>query len=264
MHVTNNKNRFLIFFFFYTNKHKCLLIFFFFIAMIKLKAQDEFLIQQLEYPRVSYAFNETIYYLKDDFESKNLSWPNFYMFIRAIKDEGVVEVWIKNDSIYKLFKTYDFCATSGSLGPKSRQGDLQIPEGIYYINRFNPISSYWLSLGINYPNKSDLIRSTAKDPGGDIFLHGNCVTIGCIPLTDELIKEVYVMAVLAKNNGQLEIPVHIYPYRLTNASKQKKYTDLHVKHKQLWTNLYHEYLWFENNKTLRKMYIDDNSKYIFY
>ena len=102
-----------------------------------------------------------------------------------------MEVWIKEASkdYYVLLNTYDFCTTSGTLGPKRKEGDLQIPEGIYTINHFNPQSNFYLSLGINYPNASDKILSDPVHPGGDIYLHGNCVTIGCIPLTDDKIKE---------------------------------------------------------------------------
>lgn len=89
----------------------------------------------------------------------------------------------REDSTYKKLITYKICAKSGHLGPKRRQGDRQVPEGFYHINHFNPNSNYHLSLMINYPNASDKIKSQAPNPGGNICIHGSCVTIGCLPMT---------------------------------------------------------------------------------
>jgi murein L,D-transpeptidase YafK len=101
---------------------------------------------------------------------------------------------------------------------------MQIPEGFYFINRFNPVSNYYLSLGINYPNLSDKIKSKAKNLGGDIYIHGECVTIGCIPMTNDKIKEIYLYAIQARQNGQNNIPVYIFPFRFTenNISKARE------------------------------------------
>ncbi|MDQ6609687.1 MAG: energy transducer TonB, partial [Bacteroidota bacterium] len=123
---------------------------------------------------------------------------------------------------YKLFKTYRVCALAGSLGPKRMQGDYQVPEGFYYINVFNPNSNYYLSLGLNYPNVSDKILSDPVRPGGEIYIHGSCVTIGCIPLTDQQIDEIYILAAHAKSAGQDYIPVHIFPIRY-NSKKSVDY-----------------------------------------
>src|SRR5690606_7945323 len=112
--------------------------------------------------------------------------------------------------------SYPICARSGILGPKEKQGDGQVPEGFYYINRFNPVSNFHLSLGINYPNEADSRRNPKGNLGGDIFIHGSCVTIGCLPLTDNLIKEVYLLSIHAYANGQTKIPVYIFPFRMTD------------------------------------------------
>ena len=89
------------------------------------------------------------------------------------------------------------------------QGDYQVPEGFYYINEFNPNSNYHLSLGLNYPNASDRILSDSLSPGGDIYIHGSCVSVGCIPVTDEQIEEIYIIASYAKASGQDYIPTHL-------------------------------------------------------
>jgi hypothetical protein len=95
-------------------------------------------------------------------------------------------------------------------------GDYQVPEGFYYINEFNPKSEYHFALGLNYPNASDHILSDSVQPGGDIYIHGSCVTTGCIPITDGQIEELYVLAVHAKDLGEDFIPVHIFPVNFDN------------------------------------------------
>ncbi len=164
--------------------------------------------------------------LKLEFKLKGLDWPAKYMYVRAFKLERQLEVWIKNDyaEVFQLFKVYKVCATSGTVGPKRKEGDKQIPEGFYYINEFNPNSNYHLALGLNYPNASDVILSDHEKPGGDIYIHGNCVTIGCLPLTDSLIEQVYFLASVVKEQGQDFIPVHIYPLRFDNSKSIEQFT----------------------------------------
>src|SRR6478672_1434229 len=153
--------------------------------------------------------------LQKQFAAKGLSWPARYVYIRSFKYDGEMEVWIKNErkEPFKLFKNYRVCALAGTLGPKRLQGDYQVPEGFYYINEFNPNSTYYLSLGLNYPNASDKILSDSLQPGSDIYIHGSCVTVGCIPITDQQIDELYILAAHAKSEGQDFIPVHIFPIR---------------------------------------------------
>jgi len=167
----------------------------------------------LQRPSEAMSKNEDA--LKKQFEEKKLVWPAKYVYIRSFKYDSQLEVWVKNDKKdpYKLFKTYKVCALAGTLGPKRMGGDYQVPEGFYYINEFNPKSNYHLSLGLNYPNISDRILSDAINPGGDIYIHGSCVTVGCIPLTDAMIEEVYIITAHAKDLGQDFIPVHIFPIR---------------------------------------------------
>ena len=164
--------------------------------------------------------------LKKQFAEKKLEWPAKYLYIRSFKYDSQLEVWVKNDikEPFQLFKTYKVCALAGSLGPKRMQGDYQVPEGFYYINEFNPVSSYYLSLGINYPNVSDKILSDSLKPGSDIYIHGSCVTVGCIPITDQQIDELYILAAYAKDQGQDFIPVHIFPIRY-NKEKSVKFLE---------------------------------------
>jgi murein L,D-transpeptidase YafK len=221
---------------------------------------------QLRYPRVRQAYKDKGNWLKDKLDQKGIPNLQVNIFIRAFKKERVLEVWIreKNGSTFIHFHDYSFCAFSGVLGPKRQQGDLQVPEGFYYIDRFNPSSNFLLSLGINYPNSSDRIKTAATDPGGDIFIHGNCVTIGCIPLTDDKIKELYILAVEARNCGQKRIPVHIFPARLNQEGLQKlilAYTgdqDLIF----FWQNLKKGYDFFERYKKLFKYTVNSKGDYV--
>jgi len=177
-----------------------------------------FVDMQRSFPRPGDALKRKEDTLRKQFAAKGLEWPARYLYIRSFKYDGQLEVWAKNDrrEPFKLFKTYRVCALAGTLGPKRMAGDYQVPEGFYYINEFNPNSNYYLSLGLNYPNVSDRILSDSLRPGGDIYIHGSCVTVGCIPVTDQQIDEIYIMAAWAKAQGEDYIPVHIYPVRFNN------------------------------------------------
>jgi murein L,D-transpeptidase YafK len=153
--------------------------------------------------------------LKKQFEEKKLSWPPQSIYIRSFKYDRVLEVWARNDNkeAFTLFKTYKVCMQSGTMGPKRIEGDYQVPEGFYYINEFNPNSKYHLSLGLNYPNTSDRILSDSDRPGGSIYIHGNCVSVGCIALNDASIEELYTLTNRTKLGGQDFIPVHVFPVK---------------------------------------------------
>lgn len=199
---------------------KNLLFTFFVFAAFISSAQTSvsFIDLQRMLPRPGDALTRREDTLQKQFRKKGLEWPARYMYIRSFKYDGQLEVWVKNErkEPFTLFKTYKVCALAGSLGPKRMQGDYQVPEGFYYINELNPRSNYHLSLGINYPNASDRVLSDSLHPGGDIYIHGSCVTVGCIPIKDDQIEEVYILAAHAKNAGQDFIPVHIFPIRYSN------------------------------------------------
>ena len=177
-----------------------------------------FIDYQRSIPKVMDLLNRKEDTLMKQFQEKGLSWPARYVYIRSFKYDSQMEVWVKNtkEEKYKLFKTYKICAMAGTLGPKRMAGDYQVPEGFYYINEFNPRSEYHLSLGLNYPNASDRILSDSLQPGGDIYIHGSCVTTGCIPITDGQIEELYILAAHAKDMGEDFIPVHIFPVNFNN------------------------------------------------
>lgn len=234
----------------------------FFMAILPLASFKE---DQLQHERVKLAYAEKESIVKNYFTKRNLKQEGFNLFIRAFKKEEKLEVWIKekDKTSYILLTTYDFCTTSGTLGPKRKEGDLQIPEGVYHINHFNPQSNFYLSLGLNYPNASDRILSDKQKPGGDIYLHGNCVTIGCIPITDEKIKELYILAVEAKNNGQEKIPVHIFPSRLDDNGMKSLENEFATRTNLIafWKNLKVVFDDFERDKTLGQFNVDRAGQY---
>lgn len=103
-----------------------------------------------------------------------------------------------------ILKDYQIALGGNPVGPKQFEGDGKTPEGVYFINRRNPNSHYYLSLGISYPNDQDRLAATAagKPPGGDIFIHGRDGrnrgrgadwTVGCVAVKDKEMAEIYSM-----------------------------------------------------------------------
>ena len=184
-------------------------------ATITSFSQPSFVSNLKPYVKSGDVFDRLEDSLKKQFEEKDLSWPPQSLYIRSFKYDRQLEVWVKNykGDQYKLFKTYKVCMQSGTMGPKRVEGDYQVPEGFYYINEFNPNSKYHLSLGLNYPNASDKILSDTDRPGGSIYIHGTCVSVGCIALNDASIEELFMLTTRAKSNGQDFIPVHVFPVK---------------------------------------------------
>ena len=226
-----------------------------------------FIDYQKSFPRPSEALERKEDTLQKQFEARKLTWPAKYIYIRSFKYDSQLEVWVKNEisEPFRLFKTYKVCALAGTLGPKRMEGDYQVPEGFYYINVFNPKSNYYLSLGINYPNPSDKILSDSLRPGSDIFIHGSCVTVGCIPIRDDQIDELYIIAAHAKDMGQDFIPVHIFPVRF-NVEKSVKFLENLTKDdsqlKKFAANMEDAFDYFEKYKQLPVVMIGDNGEYI--
>jgi murein L,D-transpeptidase YafK len=222
---------------------------------------------QLKYSRVKSAYQDKEESVKALFTARKLDLAKSRLFIRAFKQEKILEVWARHpeQSGYQLIVSYAVCASSGVLGPKRYGGDGQVPEGFYYIDRFNPQSNFHLSLGINYPNASDRILGDKTNLGGDIFIHGSCVTIGCLPLTDDIIKEVYIMAVEAKSNGQGQIPVHIFPAKLSEANFNKLKQEYGSEPALLtfWQQLKTGYAQFETSKQIPAVTVDAKGTYVY-
>ena len=92
-------------------------------------------------PKVKRALVRHASTLKHTFQKAGAAWPIKGGFLRAYKLEGVVELWAaprRQQGRWVRVTSFPICASSGRLGPKAREGDGQVPEGVYFINRFNP------------------------------------------------------------------------------------------------------------------------------
>lgn len=221
--------------------------------------------QQLTFERVREAYAQKGKLLLERYQKQGFASWSSPIYLRAFKESSELELWAWSPKTkrWSLITTYHICKKSGVLGPKRAEGDEQVPEGFYHVSRFNPLSNYHLSLGINYPNRSDRVFANKQHPGGDVFIHGSCVTIGCLPLTDEFIKEVYIACVEAKACGQKEIPVHIFPYRM-NDRNHKAQCAAHFKNPKLcafWNNMKEGYDYFEQKKSVPNFTVDQQGRY---
>jgi murein L,D-transpeptidase YafK len=222
---------------------------------------------QMQNNRVAAARYEKRFAIKQLFRDRGIPYPAEQVFIRIFKRERQLELWARpmGADTFALLKSYEICALSDQLGPKRRQGDLQTPEGFYFIDNFNPRSGFHLSLHIDYPNASDVALGDGKPLGGDIFIHGGCKTEGCMAVTDEHIKEIYWVAVEARDNGQSRIPVHIFPARLTN-NNMAQLVNVFNKEPELvrfWSNLKTGYDYFAQRKQLPDVTVNARGKYQF-
>lgn len=222
--------------------------------------------KQMNFSKVRTAYREKEKLVTGNLKKYNINIDKLEIYLRAFKREKILELWAKTkeNEAYTLIREFEICTSSGTLGPKRKEGDLQVPEGFYYISHFNPESNFYLSLGINYPNESDKILSDKKHPGGAIYIHGNCVTIGCMPITDESIKELYIYSVEARNNGQDKVPVSIFPCKLSDTnykSLQRTYAD-NSSLLDFWTNLKSGFDFFEKYKHLPRIKVLSNGKYL--
>jgi len=218
---------------------------------------------QFSNERVRAAWKEYQDTLQNAFAAKKLHWPPTDIYLRAFKSQNELELWARNalHEEYLKVKTYNICAVSGKLGPKRQQGDKQVPEGFYFIDEYNAKSEYHLSMLLNYPNYSDRMLGSTRT-GGDIYIHGSCLTVGCLPMTDKGIKELYTLCMSAKLNGQEYIPVHIFPNHMHSKGinyLMSSYPGNTAKH-QFWATLKKGYDYFEQyHKLLPVMYAPDGT-----
>ncbi len=206
-------------------------------------------------------------------QAAGVQWPPRKVFVRAIKRNvdggpGVVEVWAGNgtSSPLALVLSHPICRLSGVSGPKTREGDLQVPEGYYSNSALNPNSSYHLSLRVDYPNASDRVRNRKRSDfplGGDIMVHGSCVTIGCIPIQDEPIEEVYLLVAEAFASKR-RVPIHIFPQPMTEsvAAALQARTDVDDDTKALWRELQQGWALFEQQHKVPRVQVADDGRYV--
>ena len=169
------------------------------------------------------------------------------VFLRVFKDESILEVWLKpaGESKFALFYSYSICAWSGALGPKTKQGDRQAPEGFYAVGskHLNPFSSYHLSFDLGYPNTYDRAQGYT---GSLLMIHGDCKSDGCLAMTNNGIEEIYTLVKAALDKGQPFFRVHSFPFRLTKNNLRKH---LNSPWHDFWLMLEPPYAYFEKHRT---------------
>lgn len=167
------------------------------------------------------------------------------VFLRIIKEDYELELWLQEpDGKWRLFDTYEIAAMSGELGPKTKEGDEQAPEGFYRVlpRAMNPRSMYHLSFNIGYPNAYD--RSLGRT-GSYIMVHGSDVSIGCFAMTDPIIEEIYTLVNEAFRAGVKSVPVQVYPFRMTEERMQEEASHQHF---EFWQHLLPGWQYTEQHK----------------
>ena len=166
--------------------------------------------------------------------------------LRLFKEEAELEIWMKpeNDPHFTLFKVYRIVASAGRPGPKLREGDGQAPEGFYTVtsSALRPETKHHLGIDFGYPNELD--RSLGRS-GSDLTIHAGANAAGAFALSPAAMNEVYTLTDAAFRNGQDEVAIHLFPFRLTDArmdrvvAESSRWTDG-------WVNLKEGYDFFEN------------------
>lgn len=144
-------------------------------------------------------------------EKAGIPFPPSNLRLLAFKEEKRLDIYTEFYEKKIWLHSYHFTAQSGKRGPKQKEGDRQIPEGIYGVEYLNPNSRFHLSFKITYPNQQDrerAIRAGIKSPGTDIFIHGGASSVGCIAIGDRAIEELFTLVNLT---GTQNVQVYIFP-----------------------------------------------------
>ena len=203
------------------------------------------------------------------FAAAGVAYPPRAVYLRVFKREGELELWARSepaDAPLRLVATYPVLRASGRLGPKRREGDEQVPEGFYAVDRFNPRSLFHLSLGLDYPNAADrLLTTDPEHPGSDIFIHGNAVSAGCLAMGDAATEELYLAVFDACAAGQNNPPAHIFPCRMSDENWKNFLVPLcagRPELKLLWLSLLDGYSRFERTRQVPAVSVEDNGQYL--
>ncbi|MFC5457058.1 L,D-transpeptidase family protein [Prosthecobacter fluviatilis] len=172
-------------------------------------------------------------------------------YLRLFKDSRELELWLQNGpKEWTLFRKYPIACFSGTLGPKTREGDMQAPEGFYNVTAkmLNPASKYHLAFNIGYPNDYDLAH---KRTGNLIMVHGDVCSVGCFAMTDAVIEEIYLIVEAAVKDGG-SVAVHSFPFRMTAERVQSA----DPTHLDFWRELVPAYEVFEKERRVPKISVE--------
>jgi hypothetical protein len=168
--------------------------------------------------------------LMPHFRRAGVTFPPRELVFLAMKQERTLEVWARDDGPFRLIRTYPIRKASGRSGPKLREGDRQVPEGLYRVIALNPNSRYHLSLKLDFPNAFDLAHANREgrtEPGSDIFIHGKAISVGCLAMGDRAIEELFLLAAM----------VRAWPIRVVIAphDPRRRQLDANGGHLPRWT-----------------------------
>jgi len=177
------------------------------------------------------------------------------LLIRVFKEESELELWRRQGERFELIATYPICAWSGTLGPKEYEGDRQTPEGFYAVDlhHVGAVGRHLRAIDIGYPNGFD--RSLGRT-GSHIFVHGGCRSVGCFAMTNPIMDQIYALAERALHAGQDAIPVHVFPFRMTEANLKRH---ANTRWYGFWSNLKEGYDTFEATRQTPVVYACNGS-----
>lgn len=183
-------------------------------------------------------------YVLADMRTKGME-PDSPVLIRIFKMESELEVWkIDSSGKYALLKVFPMCRWSGKLGPKTKTGDRQAPEGFYRVTQgsLNPKSQFYLSFNLGYPNP---LEAALGYSGEALMVHGACSSSGCFALTDQGVGEIYAVIERALKAGQKAIQVQAFPFHMTPENLAAHRDDENL---MFWKNLKQGYDIFDVRK----------------
>lgn len=135
--------------------------------------------------------------LESAFQKAHVAYPPKKLVMLGLKTEGSLEIYAEgSDGKLTFVSSYPILGKCGTIGPKLKEGDCQIPEGSYRIQELEPNTPYHVAMRVNYPNDFDKQMGAADkrtDLGGDIMVHGCDVTIGCLAMGDPASEELFVL-----------------------------------------------------------------------
>lgn len=136
--------------------------------------------------------------LAPQFTAVKVAYPPRRVTLIGLKTERTIQVWVSgDDGKWTHLRDYPILGMSGVLGPKLKEGDLQVPEGLYRVESLNPNSLYHLALRVNFPNSQDRLwgkQDGRTELGSDIMIHGKTCSIGCLAMGDEAAEDLFVLA----------------------------------------------------------------------
>jgi hypothetical protein len=138
--------------------------------------------------------------LAPHFSAAGVPFPPQSVALLAFKDTLRLELYARGAGQgWMPIRAYPVLAASGELGPKLREGDKQVPEGLYRVTLLNANSRFHVSLRLDYPNAFDLRMAQVEGRnklGGDIMIHGKDVSAGCLAVGDEAAEELFTLAAM--------------------------------------------------------------------